>query len=325
MKKILISSLLLFSLIYAQPETLKISSKTGSFSRLGFGARGMGMGNAMSAVIDGNIATYYNPALSVYQEKNNFQSSYTFMTLDRSLNFLNFTKKFKLRSSGSSDRYLGFSVGLINSGVSDIGQYDIQGNKTGDLSTSENQLYVALSNKFSDKLSIGVTFKYYYYKLHSDMKASSIGIDIGAIYRITDQITASFVMSDINAKYNWNSTDLYGRNGKQLTDKFPLMTKLGLSYKGFDDKLLIGVDFQNSNADTKFFRIGAEYNIHENLYVRSGIDRIHFDNSDIPARPSFGFSYFYNLNDNKIGIDYAFVVEPYSSGDLHVVGVNFSF
>ncbi|KAB2846067.1 MAG: hypothetical protein F9K45_02655, partial [Melioribacteraceae bacterium] len=75
--------------VYGQAQTSEIASMPGAFSRMGFGARGMGMGNAMSAVKYGSIVSYYNPALSAFQEKNNFHTSYSFLSLDRSLNFLN--------------------------------------------------------------------------------------------------------------------------------------------------------------------------------------------------------------------------------------------
>lgn len=324
-KLIFISICILSTLIYAQSESSPYNSKAGSFARLGFGARGMGMGNAMSAVIDGNVFTYYNPALSVFQEKNSFQTSYTFMTLDRKLNFLSFTKKFKLKSRGNTERYLGFSAGIINSGVSDIPGYDNEGTFTGNLSTSQNQFYIALANKFSEKFTLGVTFKYYYYDLYEDLTSTSIGIDIGAIYRITENLTAAFTITDLNAKDEWDSSDIYGSSGTKTTHEFPVLKRLGLSYKTLENKLLVAVDYESSNAETDIVRVGSEYKIHENLTVRAGCDRIHLENMDIPVRPSFGFSYFYKLNNNIIGINYAFVVEPYSSGDLHVVGVNFNF
>ena len=67
----------------------------GSFSRMGFGARGMGMGNSLGAVIDGNLVSYYNPAVSAFENDNSFQTSYSFLSLDRYLNFLSYTRRFK--------------------------------------------------------------------------------------------------------------------------------------------------------------------------------------------------------------------------------------
>ena len=57
------------------------------------------MGNSIGAVNEGNLVSYYNPALSVFQNDNYFQTSYSFLSLDRSLNFLNFTKRFEFGKS----------------------------------------------------------------------------------------------------------------------------------------------------------------------------------------------------------------------------------
>ncbi|MGE5497826.1 MAG: hypothetical protein ACM3Q2_07145, partial [Syntrophothermus sp.] len=102
MKKIFLIILVFSSFAFPQSETSRISSMAGAFSRMGFGARGMGMGNAMSAVTSGNVVSYYNPALSVFQENNSVQASYSFMSLDRKLNFINFTRRFEIRSKRDS-------------------------------------------------------------------------------------------------------------------------------------------------------------------------------------------------------------------------------
>ena len=61
------------------------------------------------------------------------------------------------------------------------------------------------------------------------------------------------------------------------------------------------------------------------LYLRAGIDRISISNPDLPMRPSFGFSYFREIGGFNLGIDYAFVIEPYSSHDQHIIGLEFIF
>ena len=213
----------------AQPEFSKISSMPGAFSRMGFGARGIGMGNAMSAITDGNLVSYYNPALIVYQENNSFQTSYSFLSLDRSLNFLNFTRKFEFYSAKDSlienpkpRATAGISIGVINAGVSKIDGRDNQGIKTGDLSTSENQFFLGLANKFSDKLSIGITIKFYYYKLYEEISTNSVGFDAGALYRVNDQWNVSLLISDINSKYKWDTSPVYELEGSTTEDKFPI-------------------------------------------------------------------------------------------------------
>ncbi len=331
MKKIFFIIAVISSVIAAQTKTSEISSMPGAFSRLGFGARGIGMGNAMSAITEGNLVSYYNPALGAFQQGNSFQTSYSFLTLDRSLNFLNFTRKFEFGTVENPDgttrprSIAGVSVGIINSGVSDIDGRDSQGEKFADLSTSENQIFVAVSNRFSNKLAIGIAFKFYYYKLYEEVTTTGLGFDIGALYSFNESLTFSFMLSDLNSKYDWDTGNLYGQSGNTTRDKFPLLKKIGASYKFTEQKIIAAIEFENSNAGTNYLRAGAEYNIYNDLFLRCGLDRFNLSNTDEPVRPSFGFSYFYLLNSFKVGIDYAFVIEPYSSGDQHIIGINLNF
>ena len=53
--------------------------------------------------------------------------------------------------------------------------------KTGELSTSENQFFLGIAKSFSDKLSIGVEVKFYYYKLYEGITSSAFGLDIGGV------------------------------------------------------------------------------------------------------------------------------------------------
>lgn len=327
-KTIILVIVLSFQIIFAQAKTSKISSMPGAFSRMGFGARGMGMGNAMSAVTEGNLVSYYNPALVVFQDGNLFQTSYSFLSFDRSLNFLSFTRRFDLFSSSNSSKprsSAGISIGIINSGVGDISGRDNEGNVTENLSTSENQFFLGFANRFSDKLSIGIEVKFYYYKLYKDISATSVGLDFGALYRLNDHWNLSLMISDINSKYKWDSTPIYGQDGTNSEDKFPILKKIGLSYTEKNIGLIIAAEYENSNGETNILRGGIEYNIIDKLFLRAGVDQFNLSNSDFPAKPSFGFSYFKNFDNIIIGIDYAFMIEQYSSQDRHIVGVSVNF
>jgi len=315
-------------MLFAQPQFSEYNSMSGAFSRMGFGARGMGMGNSMGAVIDGNLVSYYNPALSVFQEGNYFQTSYSFLSLDRSLNFLNFTRKFELGKKGNNGKpksTAGISVGVINAGVGDIDGRDSQGEKFGTLSTSENQFFLSFANRFSEKLSLGVGLKFYYYKLFEEITSTAFGFDIGALYKFNKNLTFAATITDINTKYKWDTSSLYGIEGNSTVNNFPLLMKFASAYKFEDQKILATFEYEHSNAETDFLRVGVEYNVVESFFLRGGIDRISISNGDIPIRPSFGFSYFKNLIGLNFGIDYAFVLEPYSSYDHHIIGLEILF
>lgn len=318
--------------LFAQNEYSSIAGQPGSFSRLGFGARGKGMANAMTSVIHGNLVSYYNPALSVFQEGNSFQTSYSFLSLDRTLNFLNFTRRFELGTTNldgtKRDKprsVAGVSAGIINAGVGEFDERDNQGIKTGTLSPFENQFFLSFANRFSEKFAVGVAAKFYYSKLYDEVTSTTIGFDIGAIYRFNEHLTIAGALVDINSKYKWDTTKLYDQDGTNKEDKFPILKRFGVSYKFDEPNLIASVEFEGINDETNFLRVGAEYNIYPDLYLRGGIDSFNLSNTDFPIRPSLGFSYFYNFETLIAGIDYAFVIEPYSSHDQHIVGININF
>ncbi len=322
---------LVTSVISAQSNQYdEISSRPGAFSRMGFGARGMGMGNAMSAVIHGDLVAYYNPALSVFQEDNSFQTSYSILSLDRKLNFLSFTRKFefgKKNKKGESNRksIAGLSVGLINASVDNFQQRDNQGNVTGELSPFENQFFIGLANRFSDKLSIGFNAKFYYSKLYEEISTTTFGIDIGVLYLANENLSISGMVTDLISKYEWNTTPIYDTDGFNTDDKFPLLMKVGASYKFDDPNLIAALEYEHSDASTNYLRFGVEYNIFEGLFIRGGLDKFNMSNTNAPSRPSLGFSYFHDFSSVLLGVNYAYVAEPYSSSDRHIIGVGINF
>jgi len=324
--------LFLFSIsVFAQPKFVDINTRPGAFSRMGFGARGIGMGNAMSSVTEGNLVSYYNPALSPFQEGNSFQAAYSLLSLDRSLNFLSFTRKFDFYSAYDNSpnrkpkRTAGISAGIINSGVSAIDGRDNNGLQTGELSTSENQFFLSVANRFSEHISIGVAVKFYHYKLYENISSNAFGIDIGALYRIDNNWNVSLMISDLNSKYEWDTSPIYDQQGLKTIDNFPILKKIGVSYFNPEIKLLTAIEFENSNAGTNIIRFGAEYNIYDGLFLRGGIDQFNLSNTDAAVKPSLGFSYAKKIDDFILSVDYAFMIEQYSSSDRHVIGLNFNF
>jgi len=120
-------SILTFIGMAASPVDAQLAGTPGAFARLGFGARGMGMGNALTAVIDGDVASFYNPAVTPFLTERVAAVSYGLLSLDRSLNTLSYSQAIKPTA--------GFSFGIINAGVSKIDGRDGDGAQTGELFT----------------------------------------------------------------------------------------------------------------------------------------------------------------------------------------------
>lgn len=333
MKKYLfISFILLSSIVLAQPKFTELAVKPGAFSRIGFGARGIGMGNAFSSITEGQLVSYYNPAITPFQDNNSFQAGYSFLSLDRSLNFLSYTRRFDFYSSKdtvSENRKprttAGLSIGAINSGVGKIDGRDNNGLPTGELSTSENQFFIGLAARVSEKFSLGVSVKFYYYKLYEEISSTGLGFDIGALYRINDNFNVALVIADINSKYKWDTSPIYDQDGIISEDKFPNLRKVGVSYRNKKIGILGAIEFENSDAKSNILRAGVEYNIYDQFYIRGGVDQFNVSNTDWPVKPSLGFSFFQPFGNFVVGVDYAFQIEQYSSADRHIVSVSFNF
>ena len=142
----------------------QLGGHPGAYTRMGFSARGIGMGNAMTSVTSGDIMGLYNPALSPFQDDHLINLSYSFLSLDRKLNFITYTKNFKLPNQPQGGA--GITFAWVNAGVTDIDGRDLDGFSIGTLSTFENEFLFAPSIRVSDKVSLGAGFKLYYSKLY---------------------------------------------------------------------------------------------------------------------------------------------------------------
>jgi hypothetical protein len=292
-----------------------IGGLPGAPFRLGFAARGIGMGNAMTAVPFGNISSYYNPALVPYQVTPTVLLSYGSLSLDRRLNFASYSQHLNPDA--------GLSVGVINAGVGNLQGRDNDGLKTSTYSTSENQFFFSFGLQPDKKLSIGITAKLLYYSLFSDVKSTTLGLDIGTLYSISNNLTLGVVLQDVLSKYKWDTSKLYGLDGSAYEERFPLRKRIGLSYLVRDWQLILGGEIEWIGG-AGFARLGTEVELFSGLQIRAGIDQMSFS-GDVAPKPSLGFSVQTEVASWSPRIDYAYVIEPYVSTGMHYLTLTLSF
>ncbi len=324
--------LIILSLTAISSINAQIGGYAGNFARMGFGARGFAMGNALVADGFGDVSGYYNPALSSYQEQGLLNLGYTFLSLDRKLNFVSFAKKFSL-SGGKQTA--GISISWINAGVSNIDGRDNDTRKLGDFSTFENQIALGTSFVLDKRLSLGLGFKLYYSKLYEEVTKTSVGIDIGAVYKINDNFLAGLAIRDIGSKYKWETTKIYGATAGTITeDKFPLIIDAGVSYKlpknlGIVDGMFEIARFYAESKYNITMKLGGEINLTDYLKFRAGIERINLNTVDDffgNLKPGAGIGLSKNFSKNvNIGIDYSFQYEPFTHDPVQNLGVVFKF
>ena len=83
-------------ILLGSSASAQLGGTAGAFTRLGFGARGQGMGNAMTAVNHGIISALYNPALTPFQTGHVLYGNYSLLSLDRKLNQISYTQSISI-------------------------------------------------------------------------------------------------------------------------------------------------------------------------------------------------------------------------------------
>jgi hypothetical protein len=309
-----VSVFILASLIPVDLSANSLSARVGSFSRIGFGPRGMALGNSANAITLGSMGSYYNPATIAYTETPTFEASMGLLSLDRSLNFVHYTTRIPPAA--------GFSVSLINAGVSDIDGRNRDGFHTRYLSTSENMFSFGFGLQFSEKIAAGIAIKLYYYRLYDDMSSTSVGLDLGVIYRFNHRLTFAANVKDLNSKYKWNSSVLYDQQGRTTTDRFPVLFQFGGSYLTTDKTLLVSLQGEYSEAYNFILRGGVEAYVTENIILRGGIENLL--DQDI-NKPSLGIGIRYPVKDWLPSFNYSIIFEPHAPSSIHVISIGIEF
>ncbi|HKL88572.1 MAG TPA: PorV/PorQ family protein [Salinibacter sp.] len=306
----------------------------GAFSRMGFDARGLAMGNALVAAPSTDVSPYYNPALLPTATGQRVAGSAAVLAYDRQLQSLEFTTPIGPTA--------GVGLGLIHAGVSNIDGRNADGGRTQTLSTDEFALSLAFGNRFAERLSVGIGFTLYQSDVVPETSpVRGFGVDLGLSYRVTSQLKVAAAVSDLLAKYEWDTSSL---NGQSRTDRFPVRVQVGGSYTLLDGRVhllgevesrFVGRDRQvvdrviptsggprqETRTESVLLhtvrgRMGAAYRPVDILALRAGFDRIGVDGTS-GLRPTAGFGLRHELGDLKVRLGYAAALEPYVRTVMH--------
>lgn len=327
----------LLGLLVLTPAANAWGQSAGAFSRMGFGARGMALGNALAADARGDASPYYNPALAPQATRQHIMASAAVMRFDRNMQFLQFATP--IRPSA------GLAVGLIHAGVSDIDGRDASGYHTQTYSTDEFAFFLAFGTHLGQRLSLGVGLQLFRTDLFDEIEpVNSIGIDAGVTVDVTDRLRLAFVTDDLLARYTWDSSGLYGAEGGTTSDRFPLRLRVGGSYSMIGDRLQLLAEYESRISDLEYrvrsmqrigsvpfeafearratlheagLRAGVEYEFSEILALRGGVDRI--GNALSGNTPSAGFEIEQSVGSLAVRVDYGLLLEPRGAGLLHLI------
>lgn len=304
-----IISLFLAGTLFAQsPNRSSVGGMAGASMRMGFGTRGTAMGNSLSAVTTGDLTAYYNPALLPFQQMPLGMAAFSSLSLDRRLNFISYGQSLKPSA--------GISFAMINAGVSNIEGRDRDGTQTNTYSTSENSFMFSFGLLLDRQISLGITAKLLYFSLFDQTSSSTLGFDAGVLYQITEELAAAFVLQDVNSKYVWDTSKLYGRLGNTTTDRFPLRKRIGFAYTPQESEFIASCELEFLESEI-FLRLGSELTLDQGFAIRAGAEQLDFA-ARVDFKPSMGLSFQSDQVSWHPKISYAYVFEPYSPSGLHM-------
>ena len=324
------------------PAYAQAGGATGAFSRIGFGARGIGAGNAL--VADRSASPYYNPAFAPLAEQQHVSVAAALMSFDREMQFLQFAAPLEPRA--------GVVFGLTHAGVSDIDGRDASGYHTETLSTDAYQVFAAFGLRLSERVSGGLAVKFYRadYGLSNVDPVSAVGGDLGLSVQATERLALGLAATDLLARYEWNTSGRYAdQQGRVTTDRLPLRLRLGATYTLFDDRLKLlaeyasrltwrevrtvrtrqrddGTEREETAEETvtrhdPTGRLGAEYRPVEILTLRAGLDRL---TAELGPRPTAGFSIRQDIGQLPVQVGYGVAYERGPGTAMHLFALRLS-
>ncbi|HUV30114.1 MAG TPA: PorV/PorQ family protein [Acidobacteriota bacterium] len=305
LKRILIGWVVLIALVALMGEISVAASDAGrtaaDFLQIGPGARAAGLGNAFTAVSEGALASYWNPAgLSVLDHGEVLFSHFAWYQ-DIALEYGSFA--YPLHDGVVA----GVSFTYLNYGQ--IDGYDAGGLPTGDLTAYDWAAALSLGVDVRDNLSLGVSAKYVRQQLDS-YDAAAPAVDLGVMYRL-DRVNLALAVVNVGGKMNFEAQP----------EKLPSAARVGVSVVPFSADLTGAFEIVKEFYGGVTIRQGVEAGFDERYYLRTGYDhRTGEDGRSFMSGLSFGaglrfdfgqFDYAYSPRDNA------------TSEDLHRFSVTF--
>ncbi|MFH1258477.1 MAG: PorV/PorQ family protein [Elusimicrobiota bacterium] len=306
MKKVWVLALLCGLLAAGKIQAAGEGTVGADFLKIGLGARAVGMGEAVTAVVNGVEGMFWN--VGGLSKLNKLEA--TFMRLeyfeDISLNNLAYGQRI------GNYGVVGMFVESLDLGKIERTEIDGSGNllDQGDSFKASNLvLGLGYSLSLGEKHGAGVVFKGIQGKIDNET-ASSFAADLGWTYDFRENLQLGAAVQNIGGEFKYVSEG----------DKLPLRVRAGVGYKLIEG-LLLGADVVSEvNENKTNGNLGVEYTFKELAALRVGYNSERVNSLGGGAGLSVGAGFKYQ----NYNIDYGFV--PYGDlGNSHRVSLGVKF
>lgn len=320
-----ITTLLFVLLTQVNLRADQLGGQAGSFLWMGLGADRVAMGDCGTGMLNSNAAWYYNPAGLPYMPDRRASLGYRSMALDRSIMHIGFATP--VYSEEGLDA--GLSVGFVRAGTDEIDGRDSNGEHFDMLSYSDNLIHGSFALKPHEMLTVGITIKWIIGAIpdilpeNANQYSYAMGLDFGMLFLPRENLRFGFQIRDINARYNWESSDVWGDSNNPKEDRLPNLVRIGASWDAIKTlsvaaDLIINTTQIGDDSDAFEPHFGAEWqhplNRNQGFIIRSGYNG---------EAPTFGMGFIMRVGKVKTRLDYAFIMEQVAPSGSHLIGWNF--
>ncbi len=316
MKKLIIILVMAMCLYFATAAMSQgnLGQSGANFLQIAVDPRGAALGGAITAIADGAIALYWNPAGAVHCENLSINLSHTNWFMDTKLMYAGIVKNLN-RIGAIGISFTSFYMDELE--VTTV--YDSEGESSGTWDAGDLAIGVSFARSLTDRFTFGVTAKYIREEIWN-MSASQIALDVGSLYQ-TDFLNLRLGMAvrNFSGKLNFSGKTIDQRIQEELdrglpnnprierlTPEFrlPQVFQMGIAFdpvrmESGSLTLLADVTVPSDNKELMAF--GAEYQF-QNFAVIRGAYRVNHDSGDL----SIGGGLKVNIGGFNSRFDYSY-------------------
>jgi len=290
----------LFGLFYmlSVPATVLSTDEDGGqpgvFTRIGVGARAMGMGRAFTAIADDASSAYWNPAGLGALTMTEVMGNVSILSMDRRYNYA--AVAFPLKTMGT------IGISWINLNVGEIEERN-EWNQIGEIfSNSENGYYLSWGFPFNEMIHIGGSAKYLTHNL-AGYHSTGFGFDAGILVEPFETLRVGASVHDLFTKVKWDTDSGF-------EETYPFAVRIGGAYSPVNYPVTVGFEMGQIQNQKYSYHAGIEAILIYGIGFRLGLDNGKFAAGGTVSVPwgKNAFQTDYSLSQDPIDHTYVYRV-----------------
>ncbi|MDI6792436.1 MAG: PorV/PorQ family protein [bacterium] len=271
----------------------KVGTTSASFLKIGVGAKATGMGEAFGGIADNSTAIYWNPAGLGFLKTNELSYMHNIWFQETTHGFLGYAHPLQGFTLGVGIDYL--TMGEIE----ETTEVSPEGTGKKLAAKDDKALFLALSKRIKEDLSLGINLKYIRQKV-ADESANAYASDLGLLYKFS-RLNLGLTLQNLGTNMEFADEE----------SSLPFNIKAGLAYKGIKNTTLaLDVNLPKDNKTS--YHLGGEYWIGDLLAVRAGYNS-HISGNELGKfNLGEGLSAGFGVNLKAVRLDAAYI----SYGDM---------